>query len=94
MNHPTDGHHPFPSSSQTVHHFHRSNPAHTQVMIGHNQRLTPNIPRRIEHLDGGYISCGTGRFTGRTIRAEVREIQKANVGRKCVSLRAVQAARS
>jgi hypothetical protein len=35
-------------------------------------------------MDGGYIFCGAGMFTGRTIRAEVEEVQKANVGRKCV----------
>lgn len=82
MNHHTDGHHPFPSSSQTIHHFHRSDPARTQVIIGHNQRLTPNLPRRIERLDGGIFSFHTGVYMGRTVRAEVKEIQKANVGRK------------
>ncbi|KAF9777833.1 hypothetical protein BJ322DRAFT_1025561 [Thelephora terrestris] len=45
------------------------------------RRLGTN-PRRIEYMDGGYIFCGAGMFTGRTIRAEVEEVQKANVGRK------------
>lgn len=79
MNHP--GHHPYPSSSQNLHYQHR--PPYNQVNVGHNQRLGGD-PRRIEHVDGGYILCGAGIFTGRTIRAEVEEVQKANVGRKCV----------
>jgi len=33
-------------------------------------------------MPGGYIECGAGMFVGRTIRAEVAEVQKANVGRK------------
>ena len=35
---------------------------------------------------GGYISCSAGVFASRTIRAEVNEIQRANVGRKYVSV--------
>jgi hypothetical protein len=76
MNHPN---HSYPSSSQNLHYQHR--PAHNQGYVGNNQRLGTN-PRRIEYMDGGYIFCGAGMFTGRTIRAEVEEVQKANVGRK------------
>jgi len=48
-------------------------------------RLSSNV-QRIGYAPGGYVSCGTGIFAGRTIRAEVIEVQKANVGRKCVSV--------
>jgi len=48
-------------------------------------RLSSNA-QRIEYAPGGYVSCSTGTFAGRTIRAEVIEVQKANVGRKCVCL--------
>jgi len=51
-------------------------------MVGHNHRLADTSARRIEHVSDGHISCGAGMFIGRTIRAEVKEIQKANVGRK------------
>ena len=71
MNHP--GHHPYPSSSQNLHHPHR--PPHNQVIVGHNQRLDGD-PRRIEHVDGGYILCSAGMFTGRIIRAEAEEVRK------------------
>lgn len=84
MNYPTDGHHPYPSSSQDVYHHHRPNPALSHLMVGHNQSLAASSARRIEPVSDGYISCGAGMFVGRTIRAEVKEIQKANVGRKCV----------
>jgi hypothetical protein len=85
MNHPTDRHHPYPSSSsQDVYHHHRPNPTHTQVMIGHNHPLAASSARTIEYPSEPHISCGAGVFAGRTIRAEVTEIQKANVGRKCV----------
>jgi hypothetical protein len=84
MNHPTAGHQTYTSSSQDVRHHHRPNPAHSQAMVGPTQRMAANNARRIEYVPGGYIPCGTGMFTGRTIRAEVNEVQKANVGRKCV----------
>jgi len=51
-------------------------------MVGHHQRLPASSARRIEHVPGGYVACGAGMFVGRTIRAEVVEVQKANVGRK------------
>jgi len=82
MNHPTDGHQTYPSSSQDVHLHHRPNPAHSQPVAGPNQRTAASNARRIQYAPGGYISCYTGMFAGRTIRAEVNEIQKANVGRK------------
>ena len=40
--------------------------------------------RRIEYVLSVHVQCDTGMFAGRTIRAEVNEVQKANVGRKCV----------
>ena len=86
MNHPTAGRPTYSSSSQDVHYHHRPNPAHSQDMVGPNQRVAANNARRIEHLPGGYVACGTGMFASRTIRAEVHEVQKANVGRKCVSI--------
>ena len=86
MNHSTAGHHSYSSSSQNVHHHHRPNPAHNQTMVGPNQRVAASNARRIEYMPGAYISCCTGIFAGRTIRAEVVEVQKANVGRKCVSV--------
>ena len=84
MNHQSDGHQAYPSSSQDVYHHHRPNPAHNQAMFGPNQRLAANNARRVEYAPGSYITCGTGIFAGQTIRAEVVEVQKANVGRKCV----------
>jgi len=53
-------------------------------MVGPNQRMAASNARRIEYAPGGYVSCGTGMFANRTIRAQVNEIQKANVGRKSV----------
>ena len=86
MNHPTAGRQTYSSSSQDAHRHHRPNPAHNQALVGSNQRIAASNARRIEYAPGGYVSCGTGMFSGRTIRAEVIEIQKANVGRKCVSV--------
>jgi hypothetical protein len=44
-------------------------------------------PRRPMLPPNVYINCDTGIFAGRTIRGEVNEIQKANVGRRCVLFR-------
>ena len=94
MNHHTAGRQTYSSSSQDVHHHHQPNPAHNQAMVGSSQRVAASNARRIAHLPGGYVLCGTGMFAGRTIRAEVNEVQKANVGRKCVSVvRAMSATR-
>jgi len=82
MNHPTAGRQTYSSSSQDAHRHHRPNPAHNQALVGQNQRIAAGNARRIEYAPGGYVSCGTGMFSGRTIRAEVIEVQKANVGRK------------
>ena len=84
MNYPADGRHTYPSSSQDGHYHHRPNPALTQAMVGPHQRITASNARRIEYVPGGYVSCGAGMFANRTVRAEVKEIQKANVGRKYV----------
>ena len=81
-----DGHQSY-SSSQDVHHQHRPNPAHSQAMVGPNQRAAASNARVVEYPPSVYIPCDTGMFAGRTIRAEVNEIQKANVGRKCVFCR-------
>lgn len=86
MNHPTAGRQTYSSSSQDAHRHHRPNPAHNQALVGSNQRIAASNARRIEYAPGGYVSCGTGMFAGRTIRAEVIEVQKANVGRKYVSV--------
>jgi hypothetical protein len=51
-------------------------------MVGPNQLLAARNARRVEYPPSIYIPCDTGMFAGRTIRAEVKEIQKANVGRK------------
>ena len=85
MNNPTDGHQTYPSSSQDVHQHHRPNPAHSQTMVGPNQRTAANNARPIYSPDSD-IPCSTGIFATRTIHAVVSEIQKANVGRKCVSV--------
>lgn len=78
------GHQTYPSSSQDVHHSHRPNPTHSQTMFGPNQLVAASNARRIQHPPTTYIRCDTGMFAGRTIRAEAIEVQKANVGRKCV----------
>lgn len=46
----------------------------------HNQRVA--VPS--QHVPNSPIKCESGRFVGRTIRAEMDEIQKANIGRPCV----------
>jgi hypothetical protein len=81
MNHQADGHQAYPSSSQDVYPLHRPDPSHNQAMFGASQRLAASSARRI-YAPGSYVSCGTGIFAGLTIRAEVTEVQKANVGRK------------
>jgi len=81
----TDGHQPY--SSQDVRHQHRPNPAHSQDMVGPNQLVAARDARMVEYPPSPYIPCDTGMFAGHTIRAEAIEIQKANVGRKCVFCR-------
>lgn len=78
----TDGHQS--RSSQDVHHQHRPNPAHSQAMFGPTQLMAARNAPRVEYPPSIYIPCDTGMFSGRTIRAEVNEVQKANVGRKYV----------
>jgi hypothetical protein len=53
-------------------------------MLGSNQLVAARNARRIVYPPNVYIQCDTGMFAGRTIRAEVNEVQKANVGRKYV----------
>lgn len=86
MNHPTSDNQSY-SSSQDILRYHRHNPVHGHPIVGHNERLAASNARRIQHMPGGYVPCGDGMFagsTGSTIRAEAIEVQKANVGRKCV----------
>ena len=92
MNHLTDGHQAYPSSSQDVHHNHRPNPAHNHDMFGPSQRMAGRNAKPIAYPSNIHIQCDTGMFAGRTIRAEVKEIQKANVGRKCVFSRRASSA--
>ena len=51
-----------------------------------NQHLAANSSQRVEYPPSSYVSCGTGVFANQTIRAEVIEIQKANVGKECVAV--------
>jgi hypothetical protein len=71
----------------SVNHHHRPNPVHSQAMLGFNQLAASRNARRVEYPPGVYIQCDTGTFAGRTIRAEMNEVQKANVGRKYVFFR-------
>ena len=87
MNHLTDGHQTYSSSSQDVHRHYRPNPAHSQALVGPNQLAAAREARPVEYPPTGYITCDTGMFAGRTIRAEAHEVQKANVGRKYVFFR-------
>lgn len=49
--------------------------------------LSVNTAKPIGPPGPGFIQCDAGMFAGRTIRAEVNEVQKANVGKKCVLFR-------
>ena len=78
----------------SVNHHHWPNLTHGQFMLGSNQLAAARTPR-IECAPSVYIRCDTGMFAGCTIRAEVNEVQKANMGRKCVfSRRTLSATRS
>jgi len=81
MHRSTDGHQSY-SSSQNISHHHRPNPAHSQDMVGPNHAAAARNARVVQYPPSIYIPCDNGMFSGRTIRAEVHEIQKANVGRK------------
>jgi hypothetical protein len=82
MNHLIDGHQSYSSSSQDLRHNHRPNPVHNHDMFGPNQLVAGRKAKTIAYPPHPYIQCDTGMFAGRTIRAEVNEVQKANVGRK------------
>lgn len=57
------------------------NISHHQAFVGRRQAIGAQNARSIEH-QSPYFQCNTGVFSGQTIRAEVTEIQKADVGRK------------
>jgi len=81
MNHHlSDGRQPY--ALQGGHHHHRHVPSHGQDVVRHNLPMGASTARRIQPAPSEYITCDTGMFAGRTIRARVTEIQKANVGRK------------
>ncbi|EJD01948.1 uncharacterized protein FOMMEDRAFT_141163 [Fomitiporia mediterranea MF3/22] len=68
---------------------HSSTSGHTHTSIGQSQLAGPPSPtnlaaRRHTTSDiGKWKTFATGPFAGRTVRAEIIEVQKADLGRKC-----------
>ena len=58
-----------------------ANASHDQAFVGRRQAIGAQNARQVEH-SAPLFRCTSGMFNGQTIRAEVKEIQKADVGRK------------
>lgn len=57
------------------------NVSHNQAFTSRRQQIGAQNARQVQY-EAPIFRCTTGIFSGQTIRAEVKEIQKADVGRK------------